>query len=532
MTSTPWRASRGDILRVFLLAFVIYAYFMPRWADWNIDSRFDLTRALVDRHTVRIDAFNANTWDKAVFHHHFYSDKAPGTAVMGAVVYAGFALARQTPLLGGGIRALETNSAWNVPIALGKTDTQLAPAGTGRRLGGCRRAGLAATVQVIPWGNRLVPPFRDWALSKYLTTIGVDAFQSALFAAFFFWFLGFFTGRRAYRWLLTGLMALATVAMPYSTVFYSHQLVAGYLFVALALLFLRGRSLVGAWSIPVAGFLLGLSLFTEYTVAIIVAVIGLYALWLLRRHLRGIAALAGAGSVPVIALMGYNYAAFGSATDTGYSHDYCWSAAQAAGYAGFTYPHLGPLWDLTFGSFRGLFYMSPFLLLAVPGLIIMVRCGYRLEAAVCAITAVTFILAISAYWGWNGGQVDGPRYLVPIVPFLAFPVIFFLEAMGKSRILFAVTAVLASWSIFAVWSLFLGGALFPTSWLRDPLMQYSLPALAGNHLPPNAGYFLGLRGWESLIPLVVLVAGISVWPARHSRQPTPEQSVSPIPVTL
>ncbi|MGH2443636.1 MAG: hypothetical protein ACRDFX_10810, partial [Chloroflexota bacterium] len=97
MSREPALPSRGSVLRVFFLAFVIYAYFMPRWADWNIDSRFDLTRALVDHHTLRIERYHQNTWDKAAYKGHFYSDKAPGTAVLGAVVYAGFAAARAAP---------------------------------------------------------------------------------------------------------------------------------------------------------------------------------------------------------------------------------------------------------------------------------------------------------------------------------------------------------------------------------------------------------------------------------------------------
>lgn len=514
MVDRALRPSRGTIVRVFLLAFAVYAYFMPRWADWNIDSRLDLTHAIVDKHTLTIDAFHWNTWDKAVKGGHYYSDKAPGTAFLGAVVYAGFVIARSAPIVGGGISRLEANGAWNTAIRLGRSDTQNAPAAKGRVLGGCQNTGVTGNVQYIPWGNRLVPPLRDWALSKYVVTIGADALPSALFAAFFFWFIALFTVVPLLRWGLTGLYALATVALPYSTVFYSHQLVAGFLFVAFALLFLRSRGMSRWWTMPLAGLLLGLSLLTEYTVALIIAAIGLYALWVLRRSPRGIAGLCAAAAVPVIGLFAYNYATFGSPLDTGYSHDFCWSAAQAAGYAGFTYPKFGPLFDLTLGSFRGLFFQSPFLLFALPGTIFMARRGLRLEAALFLLVSAGFILAISAYWGWNGGRVDGPRYLVPIVPFLAFPALFYFEAASrwveKGIILLA-----AGLSIVVTWALFLGGELFPTSWLRNPLFDYSFPALSGNHVAPNAGFFFGLAGWQSLLPLVALLALIVAWPRRR-----------------
>jgi len=503
---------------VFLLTFFVYAYFMPRWADWNIDSRLDLVHAIVDGHTLMIDRYHWNTWDKAVFRGHYYSDKAPGTAFLGAIAYGAYALARSSPVLSDAIAALRRNDAWNVAIALGETNTQNSPAPKGTNLGGCQRAGVQGNVQYIPWGNRLVPPVRDWALSKYFITAAVVALPSALFAAFFFWFLGFFTASLALRWLVTGLYAFATVALPYATVLYSHQLSAACLFVAFALLYLRTGRRVPGWAVPLAGFLLGFALFTEYTAAPVITAIGLYGLWQMRRMRREGAGLVLAGLVPVIGLLAYNYATFGNPLDTGYSHDFCWSAAQGQGFAGFTFPQLGPLWDLTFGSYRGLFYMSPFLLLAVPGLAALFRRGNRLEALLCAVIGAGFILVISAYWGWNGGRVEGPRYLVPVVPFLAFPILFFLERLPVRSAAWLLVLGCGAWSVFATWAEFLGGSLFPVSWWTDPIFRYSLPMLRSNDIAPNAGFLLGLRGWQSLLPLLVvllLTAGLR-------RRATPE----------
>src|ERR1700747_1374855 len=63
---------------------VIYFY---EGGGWNQNSRFDLLRAIVERHTLQIDAYQQNTGDKAHFAGHYYSEKAPGLVFL-AVPFA------------------------------------------------------------------------------------------------------------------------------------------------------------------------------------------------------------------------------------------------------------------------------------------------------------------------------------------------------------------------------------------------------------------------------------------------------------
>src|SRR3954451_5315922 len=75
--------------RAFLLAavsFLSFIYFYEG-GGWNQNSRFDLLRAIVERHTLQIDAYHQNTQDKAHFQGHYYSDKAPGLVFL-AVPFA------------------------------------------------------------------------------------------------------------------------------------------------------------------------------------------------------------------------------------------------------------------------------------------------------------------------------------------------------------------------------------------------------------------------------------------------------------
>ena len=64
-----------------------YVYFFPG-QSWNQNSRMDLTRAIVEEHTLRIDSFHANSGDKCYFDGHYYSDKAPGLSFSAVPVWA------------------------------------------------------------------------------------------------------------------------------------------------------------------------------------------------------------------------------------------------------------------------------------------------------------------------------------------------------------------------------------------------------------------------------------------------------------
>src|SRR4029078_8754745 len=72
---------------LFALVFGTYAYFYQA-GGWNQNSRFDLTRAVVEQGTLSIDAFQENTGDKALRDGHWYTDKAPGLSLLAVPAYA------------------------------------------------------------------------------------------------------------------------------------------------------------------------------------------------------------------------------------------------------------------------------------------------------------------------------------------------------------------------------------------------------------------------------------------------------------
>ena len=72
---------------VAIAVFISYAYFYQA-GGWNQNSRFALVRAILERHTLQIDAYAAHTGDIALKDGHYYSDKAPGASLASIVPVA------------------------------------------------------------------------------------------------------------------------------------------------------------------------------------------------------------------------------------------------------------------------------------------------------------------------------------------------------------------------------------------------------------------------------------------------------------
>ena len=70
-----------------ILTFVTCGYFFAG-GGWNQNSQFDLTRAIVERHTFAIDAFARNTGDVAIANGRIYSNKSPAISWAAAIPYA------------------------------------------------------------------------------------------------------------------------------------------------------------------------------------------------------------------------------------------------------------------------------------------------------------------------------------------------------------------------------------------------------------------------------------------------------------
>ena len=89
-------ADRRISVWLALLTFATYAYFFAG-GGWNQNAQFDLTRAIVERHTFAIDAYAGNTGDVSFANGHIYANKAPALAWLAAIPYAALHAAGSDP---------------------------------------------------------------------------------------------------------------------------------------------------------------------------------------------------------------------------------------------------------------------------------------------------------------------------------------------------------------------------------------------------------------------------------------------------
>ncbi len=298
---------------------LIYFY---EGGGWNQNSRFDLLRAIVERHTLQIDAYHENTQDKAHFQGHYYSDKAPGLVFLA------------------------------VPIAL------------------AARPGLRV-VGIDPESAR-----GEYVLS-WLVTALVVALPTALAGiCLFFLALKFGCGSIA-AVFAAAVMCVGTPIWAYGGLFWAHALVGACLVFAFAaaVKLRESGSAVSefGWALCV-GLAAGWATVTEYPAAPASAMLAFLTLGQAWR--RGNAArwrvIAGVGvgaAVCLIVLLSYLHAAFGSFRPSyAYYDPNSFSFMQQQGYLGLTYPHPDRLLKLLFGCSRGLFFASPVMVVAPVGL--------------------------------------------------------------------------------------------------------------------------------------------------------------------
>ena len=153
-----------------------------------------------------------------------------------------------------------------------------------------------------------------------------------------------------------------------------------------------------------AGLAIGAAVAVEFPAALIGVVVAVY---LLSRGLRSVFAYA-LGTLPALVLLGaYDRAAFGSPFHLPYRYvANRYASEQSGGFFGIGAPRLHSVEQVLVGR-AGLLVISPVVLAAAAGLILLGR-RHRPEAIVCAAVTAAFLLLEFGYFLPYGGISPGP----------------------------------------------------------------------------------------------------------------------------
>lgn len=455
-------------LLLFFLIITVYGYFHGA-GGWNQISRFDAMLAFAEPHridsgTFRIDRFmtdperNINTGDWSYYNGHYYSNKAPGTMLLGGVIY--FVLYHAERLLG---------------------------------IDPSQEAALMLNLYLI-----------NLLLSGALGALAMVAFRRFLLH------LGSSSG------LATGLslvLAFTTILFPYSTQLWGHPTATWFILLALF-----GLTSQRPLSTFLSGFFAGMAVLSDYLSAVVAfALIVVVAV-----KYRAALVWFLAGSVlPAVAFFLYHNACFGSclALATDYSNPQFHDEDAIMKMFVLPGPHnIKIAGKLLFSLQRGLIVQMPVLLFSLVGMVYWLMRSRRdplLWAS--AFCMVALLIVNSSFNGWHGGASVSARYQIVALPFW---ILCIRELPWKrvTRVLFIPVAV---WSGINMLVLALVTPLirpFAAHFDSNPLYGWAYGTITGDQMAIprtfrfdiygievwstcNFGTLLGLRGSSTLLPL-------------------------------
>lgn len=443
--------TRRISVAIFVLLFFVYSYI--NHGDVKADgeySRLALLHSLVVHQQWNIDRYHFNTTDKAKYKGHFYSEKAPGTTI---VAFPSFIVG----------------------------------------------------MSILRMFNINVESTNGWMLSGWITLIGSLAWITALGGVFLFLALQRIVGKQA-SLLTTLAIFLGSTPLPFSTMLYDHSLVISLLVFSLYIAenpvkIMKVTSRWPSWLSTqvsrdrVAGYCIGLAAASEYTAYPVIAGIVLY---FLAKDYRRFQTVCINALLPFSTVFIYNYIIFESPFSISYQYSNHYAEHHQYGFFGVRIFNFERLWTFLFGTNKGLFFWTPFLLLSLPGFLEIKKKDPKMFWYFSLISLFQIFL-FAGYKGFGGPSITS-RYYSCILPLLAYPSAFGCQKFPRLGFALAgISMVLTG----------IGTVVSASSKMRYTFFDLHLPLfLSGKLWATNLGKLLGLPGLWSLVPLIVFIVGM------------------------
>jgi len=292
------------------------------------------------------------------------------------------------------------------------------------------------------------------------------------------------------------ILGLGTLVLPFSTVLFAHVPAAALAFASFSLAF-GARSLR---RVALAGAAAGLAVAIDLPLAIPAVLLGLYAAVPASR-VRRLVAFGAGGAAGLAPLWAFDSWAFGNPFHLAYAGTPGQGAKggwQMTGFFGQTLPSGHILVDLLLSQ-RGLLVLSPVLAVSAVGLVLLWRRGLRAEAGlIAALVAVELVwnAARHPYTFALGGWVPGPRFLIPLLPFLCFAI---------APVLRRAPATVAALALVSTVAMAIATSAEPL--LQDDDTHHWIARIADGNFAATVVSLTGVgHGWIAILPFYLLVA--------------------------
>ncbi len=343
---------------------------------------------------------------------------------------------------------------------------------------------------------------------------------SLLFLLLMWRFLGRLVEHHGTRRLLLGAYALGSMALTYGTLLIAHQLSGLLMATAYILLFFHGRDGpeqgrgAAVWRPILAGLAAGAGVLVDYQVAFIGPPLFIYALVTGRPRWRTGLLYALGCAPPLLCLLGYHWVAFDSPFRTGYHlvTNPVFQEWHQEGFLGMSKFKPVAFWGSFFRADNGLFYFSPYLLLAFPGIALMLRRRqWRADGVLCLALILFFGYFVSSLTFWRSGWAVGPRYITCSLPFYIVPVALLMARLERAA--WGWRVVPYGLMALAMLLYCTANATFPhyPENFSNPWFDVTLRFGLAGYLPYNLGWRVGLKGLVSALPFLAVLAALLLW---------------------